>query len=136
MRTRLKNTLFLGLATVLVVGAVVAAIIALGGPGEGRARSLDGARVNHLGGVKSQIDTFFAREHRLPASLDELTRRAGFPVTSRDPLTGAPYEYRATGPTTYEVCATFQRASDSPAGAWSHPASRQCFPLAARQPER
>lgn len=136
MRTRLKNTLFLGVATVLVVGAVVAAIVVLGGPGEGRARSLDEARVNHLGGLKSQIDTFFAREHRLPASLDELSKRAGFPVASRDPLTSAPYEYRATGPTTYEVCATFQRASDPSAGAWSHRAGRQCFPLAARQPGR
>jgi hypothetical protein len=140
MSPRLKNRLFLGLATILVCGAVVAAIVVLGGPREERARALDDARVGSLSGLESQIRIFWMREKRLPAMLDELSRSSGFQPVSRDPETGAPYEYRVTGPNSYELCATFERASDEKPPVrqkeWSHAAGRRCFTLVARDPGR
>jgi hypothetical protein len=138
MKTGLKNAVFLGVATVLVLGAVIAAIAAMGGPSEQRARSLDEARLTSLRNLATQIDVFTMRETRLPAAIDELSGRGGF-QPAKDPKTGAPFEYRVTGAKTYEMCATFERASDDPrvpgrpADIWSHTAGRQCFALAARE---
>ena len=59
----------------------------------------------------------------------------GLPPSIADPVSGAPYEYAATGPRTYELCARFSTdtalqppgdyASRDPH--WAHGIGRQCF---------
>jgi uncharacterized membrane protein len=52
----------------------------------------------------------------------------------RDPTTNAPYELRAIDSRRYQLCAAFDRSSDTTALSrthvfWSHRAGRQCFEL-------
>ena len=132
--SRVRNPVFLGGATLLVVVAVVAAVAVMGGPGEERVRRLDEKRVQDLTELKLQVDVFWTRQHRLPTSLDEMAAATGGLGTRRDPGTGAPYEYRAMSATEYELCSTFARPSSESATAgipWTHAAGRQCFPLEA-----
>jgi hypothetical protein len=50
---------------------------------------------------------------------------------SSDPVTGATYRYRAIDAETFELCATFDRASSPRVGSgvdvWQHPAGSHCF---------
>ncbi len=128
------GTRILAVATAVVVISVVAGIIIIGSPTEGRFRQLDSGRVSDLRGVMSASDLFWARNERLPASLAELAEDPRTSINTVDPGTGEPYEYRILDDDTYELCATFDRPS-SPVPArptadfWRHSAGRQCFEL-------
>jgi hypothetical protein len=53
-----------------------------------------------------------------------------------DPATGAPYEYRVTGPSSFELCATFDGPRDEDFMArWNHAAGRHCFEFDLLRPE-
>jgi len=74
----------------------------------------------------------------LPATLAELTPSS--PVSLKDPVTHAPYEYHPKSGTTYELCATFATASRADEGTypprtafWNHPKGRHCYQLDAGQ---
>jgi hypothetical protein len=142
--------------TLFAVGAsiVVAAVIAVGlflngNPAEVRRQRLDEQRISDLQSLSSAINGHFETQRRLPASLAELDRRLQWRyVRDRDPATGQPYEYRATGEQSYQLCATFETEGNftgyglASVGfrpgitteqylpqTWDHGAGRNCFPF-------
>jgi hypothetical protein len=129
-------------AAALAAVTFVWGVFVVGSPVSERQRKLDERRIGDLESIESSIDRLClgpaesraeGRPHDLvkplPASLLEVTKGA---VATRpavlDPATGAGYDYRVTGPSTFELCATFDRSRDEDGRArWNHPAGRHCF---------
>ena len=117
----MKNTqqrsglkIFVGAVILMVAAVISVGLYVAGSPGKERNRQLDEQRANELQQIAGAIDTLFDREARLPESLDSLkTGSKDFYYVSSivDPKTGVPYEYRTLTDTTYELCATFDDAT-------------------------
>ncbi len=121
-------------AGVAVVATVVAAVAVMGTPDAQRRMRQDERRIRDLDRIDDVV-RIEAREHgRLPASIDVLAKRPGR-LATRDPFTGAPYEYRTVDARRFQLCATFE--TDSAADSdeepvwvdtqWKHPSGRHCF---------
>jgi hypothetical protein len=133
MKPSLGQTIVAIAATVVGV-SIIAGVILVGSPAEGRLEQLDSTRVDDLQGIMRAMDSFWDREERLATSLDELAEDARTRVNTIDPDSAEPYEYQASGEDSYELCATFARQSLEPPGRasadfWTHPAGRHCFAL-------
>jgi hypothetical protein len=121
----------------IVVLAVVAVLAAglriVGSPAAQRIRRLDERRVGDLQAVAYAVDAYWKQTKRLPQSLDELTPSPRVAIQTRDPVSKAPYVYRALTADTYELCAEFEgdAKTGTPTTFWSHPAGRHCFRLTA-----
>ena len=59
--------------TTVVAVSIIAGVILVGSPAEGRRDQLDSTRVEDLKGIMSATDSFWERNERLPESLEELT---------------------------------------------------------------
>ena len=121
----------IAIALSLVMGLVVGiGIYFSGSPGTTRQEALDAHRVRDLRDVKGAVNTYWKGHRMLPSSIDGSSAVPADSIALYDPVTGAPYEYRVTSDSTYELCAVF--AHPSPEGEdpdWRHPAGRHCFPL-------
>jgi len=145
MRLPPVKHILLGSVIGVVSLAVITGLWLLGSPREARRHRLDARRVADLSQITLATDHYRTRHERLPASLEELLQDPEAGLRSRDPTTGALYEYHVLGPTTYEVCAHFERASDGGPDQeadrfggppWPHGAGRQCFQHEAREARR
>ncbi len=132
-----------------VVVAVVIAAIAFGfyvagSPTSQRAVRFDERRTQDLSSLQSQIINYWQKKNKLPQNLDQLANDILGIVISKDPKTGAPYEYRILGSLKFELCATFETSSLENSGGpkavpmmypypggeiqtWRHNAGRTCF---------
>jgi len=119
--------------TILIVVLIVAAaVMVLGPPGRERAAALDRQRIDDLRHIEQDLhDEYDTTKQPIP-------NRLGDP--KRDPVNGAPYQYRRIDATRYVLCATFDSPSpktgdrivdDSPF--WRHRAGRQCYSFDARR---
>ncbi len=144
--------IFTGVIVLVVAVAVVYGIYLAGSPSAERDRQLDQRRVSDLQQISSVVDQYYATRRALPPSLTQLDDLQIVASSLGDPESRQPYEYRATGGTTYELCASFALDSSAtpdvgnerfatpakpvgaPAGRWDHPSGRTCFPLDAKQP--
>jgi hypothetical protein len=119
--------------TTVVAVSIIAGVILVGSPAEGRREQLDSTRVEDLKRIMSATDSFWERNARLPESLEELTEDARAEVSNVDPGSAEPYDYVVSGEESYELCATFDGESTAPvrssADFWRHGAGRQCFEL-------
>jgi hypothetical protein len=134
MRVPSKRSILGAAIVAAVCVAVAVGLVMVGPPSETRARRLDERRMQDLESLSSLVDVYWAREHRLPASEDDLARVMGRVADLRDPTTNTPYELRAIDSRRYQLCAEFDRSSDTTALSrphvfWSHRAGRQCFEL-------
>ncbi|HLG59071.1 MAG TPA: hypothetical protein VI485_27260 [Vicinamibacterales bacterium] len=131
MKAPTGTQILVAVTIVVVVAAVVVGIVMLGPPAEARARRIDDQRVRDLQSMGAGIISYWMVKRRLPTSLEEVTMETGNVSisTSRDPVTGTPYRYRVLDDKTYELCATFDRASISPTPAdiWAHGSGMRCF---------
>lgn len=124
-----------GLAAVVMAVAVAVAGVALvmvGPPSEARVRRIDQRRVDDLQRLASAVDLHWTRAAALPDRLAVVQEAGALPT--RDPVSGAGYEYRVTGAKTYELCAAFERDGagerwGTSAAFWTHGAGRQCYQL-------
>ena len=121
-------------ATAVVVVSVIAGIVIIGSPTEGRFQQLDSGRISDLRGIMAASDLYWSRNEGLPSSLEELAQDPRIAVNTIDPGSGEPYGYRVLDEDSYELCATFDRATASPPGRsaadfWRHEVGRQCFAL-------
>lgn len=121
-------------ASALIAGSVMAGVVLIGSPGSGRVQQLDAGRVADLQGIMRATDLYFARNDRLPVSLEELDQDPRAAVNTIDPGSGAVYEYRASGRDSYQLCADFDGESVEPPARsgtefWRHGAGRVCFDL-------
>lgn len=133
--------LFTWVASGAVVLALIGSFLVLDSPSQERVRRLDARRVENLRMLAGAVDLHWSRGGTLPEALDALAQEQGFAPQVADPETGRPYEYRPLGPSTYELCAQFDRGTEEeglarPGDFWSHGAGRQCFQLEAKKPAR
>ena len=134
MKPSLGKTRLAAAAATLVVVSIIAGVILVGSPAEGRLQRLDSTRIEDLRGIMSAMDSYWDRNERLTTSLDELAEDPRTRVNTVDPGSAQSYEYRVLGEETYELCATFDRESPPPTGRasadfWRHGVGRQCFEL-------
>ena len=131
------GTWFLGAAVTVVIVAIVAGLLVLGSPTEERARRLDDRRVADLQGIMAATDLYWTRHDRLPGSFAELSGEPGVTIVTEDPERAETYGYQPLDSIRYELCATFDRASeeisrDPGRDLWLHGTGRQCFELEAK----
>jgi hypothetical protein len=130
-----RNTAAAAGASLAVVIALVQGFLTLGRPSVQRLVQADNKRVVNLGELATQIKSkWMSSNHVLPSNID------GVPSASllKDPVTHAPYEYRAMGANKYELCATFatdnrQDSSQGEVAFWNHPKGHFCFALDASE---
>ena len=127
--------------TVLVMVVVVAGLIAGGNPSVVRQKKGDRQRVEDLQSISTNVRSYYTREKKLPASLEELQRDAlVFRLSIRDARSGKLYEYRVLDEQSYELCAEFERDTtqeqerprssyQEPSVFWKHSEGRHCYQL-------
>lgn len=132
------HTLFASAATLVVVATIAWGFFLVGSPSTRRLERLDEQRLDDLRTIAREIQTMVedpndkgTLKETLPKTLDEAAQRARVErLNLSDPETGEVYTYRATGETTYELCATFTHPRDSDASVfWNHPAGKHCFKI-------
>ena len=137
-------------SSAVVLLAVGVGVFVAGSPAEARLRKFDVRRMEDVrmiyGEVMNQtVGTDWrnpevkpALNKPLPPSLEAVTRNA---LRQRpriqDPATSAPYGYQVVNPSTFRVCASFDRARDEPGDvAWNHPSGLHCFTFDVFAPQR
>ncbi|MBD3679083.1 MAG: hypothetical protein HUJ27_11890 [Rhodobacteraceae bacterium] len=93
----------------LVVAAVIAGIIVVGGPKAGRMERRDTIRLEDLRKLAEFVRCVASTENKqLPEVLQPQAACTG-QARLADPYTDVPYTYRKTSDTTFQVCAAFER---------------------------
>lgn len=137
-------TVFAWSVAIVVLATVIVGFIAVGSPFRQRLARFDDRRVNDLQTIQFSLVNYWQQKEELPAALSALEDDiSGFRVPT-DPATGQPYEYFRTGDLSFELCATFELASEKGRGdaaripvpvdrfgveqvSWEHDAGRVCF---------
>ena len=91
----------------LVVGALILALIEVGGPARGALEKRDEARFRDLLQLQSLAYCVFHEDKSLPETL-EPKGTCSRPVRSNDPITGQPYTYERLDETRFRLCADFE----------------------------
>lgn len=137
LRDRAGRVFSYAIITVVAAG-IIAGFTVAGSPSVQRVNKFDQQRVQDLSVIQSQIVNYWQGKQKLPAMLDDMRNDiTGFAIP-KDPQTVASYEYRATALRSFELCATFQAASDDRGqpqplyyggidSTWTHGAGRTCF---------
>ncbi|MBK8979794.1 MAG: hypothetical protein IPM29_28180 [Planctomycetes bacterium] len=130
------HTLFGAVSATVVAGALIWGLVLTGMPHQRRVERFDEQRLSDLQHIQAEIQALCHDPERpeilkqpLPQSLAELAERARqWRIDWHDPVTDAPYGYVVTGPSTYELTATFAlpRAAGR-AVFWDHPAGTHTF---------
>lgn len=134
--------------------AVFVAIIVLGGfltvgsPFEKRLAKFDERRISDLQNIQWSVVNYYQKKEAVPEKLSDLRDDISGFIPPADPENGSPYEYRATGKLSFELCANFvtENQSDEVVGGrsiaikpyypvgeggamenWRHGIGRQCF---------
>jgi len=128
-------------AAVVVLIAIISGFFIMGTPGEVRLMRFDSEKVSNLQDIQWQIVNYWQQKEALPATLEELEDPiSGYGIPT-DPQTGESYTYNVVGPTSFQLCATFNtvsneklaseampvRAYGSIEGNWQHEAGEVCF---------
>jgi hypothetical protein len=143
-----KVRIFANVEAAIVLIAIIAAFFFVGSPKQQRLISEDMRRVSDLQSIQSQLGNYFMNKEKLPKELAELNDAFRNVEIPNDPVTGKPYEYRAKGEVSFELCAEFALPFDpatqnggrngsiaypmdmyyGPYGSnWKHDAGRYCF---------
>ena len=125
----------------LVLITIVAGFFIIGTPRQARLYRYDEQKVSDLQSIQYQITNYWQSKQALPAALTDLNDPLSYYTAPTDPQTGESYEYRATGATSFELCATFNAAASGTNGralsrpmypgevadSWVHQEGRTCF---------
>ena len=103
-------------STVAVAGFfIVLGFFNAGSPFAERLRRFDERRVQNLQTIQYEIINYWQAKQILPQALDQLRDDIRGFIPPRDPETGEPYEYRASGPPAgglqFELCAVFKTSN-------------------------
>lgn len=132
-------TLFAVFCTIIAFAAVILGWLFIGSPSEVRLHRFDAMRAANLASISTAIKNYRLTHESLPKDLYELQKsEPNVSLSFEDPMRQA-YEYAPKDSFAYELCATFDRATDmaaEPAPSHSiferHGSGRQCFSLEAR----
>ncbi len=131
---RVSSPWFARAGSVFVIAALAVGMWLSGAPVDARRDALDQQRVHDLENVAAQVKSYHSDHGRLPADLPLLV--AAYPENSSacvDPVTKIAYRYAVLDSTSFELCATFDRADTTTQGSpgspsfWRHPAGQACF---------
>jgi hypothetical protein len=135
------QSLFAAGASIMVLAVIAVGLFLNGSPADVRRQRLDQQRVADLRAISNGIDEQWSTQNRLPENLAALGNnpRLSYLRTS-DPDTEVAYEYRVTGPQTFELCGVFETKSVDPSTMpwgsgvfdlnspfWHHEQGRHCF---------
>lgn len=140
MRQIFSSKIFIWIIVGIIVLAVGYGIFLAGSPATQRALQSDKVRESHLQQISFSIDEYWARNQKLPETLEDLLdSRYYFVESIADPITKEPYAYMVLEGKQYELCAVFDLASQEsgarlrfPSKAskvWEHGAGETCFEL-------
>lgn len=126
-----KRTITVASASVIVLAAVVWGFVVIGSPSSLRDYRDDNQRLSDLQSIQWQVLNHYQTKGTLPADLDQLKDPLSGYMIPTDPATDAPYEYQrivgtsttATASTTltFELCATFAKATQDLEGRGDYP---------------
>lgn len=138
--TGTRRNIWRVVATILVIGSIVAGFSVLGTPQSQRLFRYDSLRVGDLQNIQWQVVNYWQQKGSMPNSLQELQDPISGFQAPLDPQSKEPYEYIATGQTSFDLCAVFSKSSqtlnsdrvqlsypDGVGGNWQHEAGRVCF---------
>lgn len=144
MQTSFGYKIFVTIVIIAVSAGIVGGLILTGPPSEERLRTLDRRRSDQINQLTNAVDSFYNNKGYLPATINTLqedqTSYAYINGATIDPATQAPYEYRVTSSSTFEICGTFDtdtntsqnrlnpNVPESPIYPSPHTAGRVCFP--------
>ena len=122
---------------------IAAGFFIIGTPWQARHYRLDAQKVTDLNNIQSEIVTYWQQKSVLPKTLSDLNDPLAYFTVPIDPENGESYEYTAKGAASFELCATFNAASQGSGVSsqtipvapgdfatqdnWSHGAGRTCF---------
>ena len=108
-----KDFFFFLFITILAFFAIGYGITHIPSPFEKKAREYDRQRLNDLDNIRQNIEYYYQDNNKLPVALSEVNDKYNPQniLPKEDPETKDPYQYIATGQTTYQLCAYF--ATDS-----------------------
>ena len=137
MRQIFSSKIFIWIIIGIIVLAVVYGIFLAGSPAAQRALQSDKVRESHLQQISFSIDEYWARNQKLPETLEDLLgSRYSFVESISDPITKVPYPYMVLEEKQYELCAVFDLASTEKSTrlhfslkAWEHEVGETCFEL-------
>lgn len=120
--------------SIVVVGVLSLALWELGSPGAQREIRVDERRERDLAQLADHVRDYWRLETALPPDLATLASTPGSTLSTRDPATGAPYEYAIIAADRFRLCATFttDTAKDRLGrrrvfNDYQHARGRQCF---------
>ncbi|MBI2065823.1 MAG: hypothetical protein HYT68_02035 [Candidatus Zambryskibacteria bacterium] len=138
-----RRNMWRAVAAILVIGSIVAGFSVLGTPQTQKMLRYDSQKISDLQSIQWQIVNYWQQKGVLPASLTELQDPiSGFIVPS-DSQTRKPYEYEKTSALAFNLCAEFNKPTQTDNGSvpriaylepigklnenWQHEAGKQCF---------
>jgi hypothetical protein len=136
------HMVFLAFSAVIVVGAILWGFMIAGSPMYGRQQRFDEQRLQDLRNIQSEVFNIAWQNgerwatpkpkvlpHALPKDLQEIADNATYQkISTTDPETMAPYEYRTLTANTFELCADFTLVRDLDYDIfWNHPAGHHCY---------
>jgi len=131
-----RNWRYAAFAGALVVCGLIVVFYKIGSPGRQRTLAEDNRRLFDLSSIASALNqSWLAATNRdsfvLPRKLADIRMPANPGARTKDPVTGAGYEYIPGDRTSYQLCATFTSASPAAEAenGWSHPRGHYCFAL-------
>jgi hypothetical protein len=144
--TQTRRNIWRIVATILVIGSITLGFSVLGTPQSQRMMRYDSQKISDLQNIQWQIVNYWQRKGILPTTLAELQDPISGFISPIDPQTKGSYEYKNTGTLAFELCAEFNKPTQTvnnsmtqiaypepmgkPGGtvdSWQHEAGRQCF---------
>jgi len=138
-----RRNIWRAVAIVLVVGSIVAGFSVLGTPQTQRKLRYDSQKVSDLQNIQWQIVNYWQQKGVLPTALQELEDPISGFTMPLDPQTDKLYEYKKTGALSFDLCADFNKPSQTTNGSmarmaypepigkpgdnWQHESGKQCF---------
>jgi len=132
----MKKKPYAVIAVFIVLASIVVGFSIIGSPTATRQRRFDDRRLNDVQNIKQQVITYWQQKASLPKTLADISTSLSYDVVPSDPETNAPYEYIIKAPTSFSICAHFDRSNFKEAtqnnlgynqGLVKHFAGRNCF---------
>lgn len=112
LTTPILPRIYGALATILVIGSIVAGFLIVGSPAKARMVQFDVQKISDLQSMQWQIVNYWQRKQALPTTISDLNDPIGGYQVPKDRQTGENYLYEKTGNLSYKVCATFNLDRD------------------------
>ena len=141
--TSSRRNMWRVVATILVLGSIIAGFYVLGTPTSQRMLRYDSQKTSDLQSIQWQIVNYWQQKGVLPRTLTELEDPISGFMVPVDSQTKGSYEYKKTGTLKFDLCAKFNKSSQEVTGAmtrvaypepigkgnesWQHEAGNKCF---------